>query len=81
VEIWREEWLTGLERYKELFPSPLAMQDKEKISIENMKTHGSLEDILNMIEDGDQGEHLRERVNAIRQDSNLMGYIRDLWDK
>jgi hypothetical protein len=44
-----------------------------------MRSFGSVEDILAMIEEGDQGEDLRPRVNAIRE--NLVGIqaLRELW--
>jgi hypothetical protein len=44
-----------------------------------MRSFGSVEDILAMIEEGDQGEDLRPRVNAIR--GNLVGMqaLRELW--
>jgi hypothetical protein len=44
-----------------------------------MRNFGSVEDILAMIEEGDQGEDLRTRVNAIR--GNLVGMqaLRGLW--
>jgi hypothetical protein len=45
-----------------------------------MRTFGSVEDILAMIEEGDQGEDLQPRVNAIR--GNLVGIqaLRELWE-
>jgi hypothetical protein len=44
-----------------------------------MRNFGSVEDILAMIEEGDQGKHLQSRVNAIR--GNLVGMqaLRGLW--
>jgi hypothetical protein len=44
-----------------------------------MRNFGSVEDILAMIEEGDQGKDLRPRVNAIRE--NLVGIqaLRELW--
>jgi hypothetical protein len=54
-------------------------QDAQKVLIGCMKTHGTLEDILNMIEDGDQGKHLQERVYAIRQNSYRMQALKELW--
>jgi hypothetical protein len=52
---------------------------RDRISVGCMKNHGSLEEILNMIEDGEQGEQFRERVRNIRQDSGGMRLLRKLW--
>jgi hypothetical protein len=44
-----------------------------------MRNFGSVEDILAMIEEGDQGEDLRPRVNAIRGNLVGMQVLRGLW--
>jgi hypothetical protein len=44
-----------------------------------MRNFGSVEDILAMIEEGDQGEDLRPRVNAIRENLVGMQALRELW--
>jgi hypothetical protein len=33
-----------------------------------------------MIESGDQGRHLQDRVRAIRRDSDRMQMLRDIWE-
>jgi hypothetical protein len=45
-----------------------------------MRTYGSLEDILTMIESGEQGKHLQERVQVIRDDVHWMQVLRKLWE-
>jgi hypothetical protein len=76
MEIWRRKWLECLERANDMFPWGTAL----KVRIGCMKNFGSLEDILMMIEEGDQGTPLRTRVDAIRQDANLMQTLRSLWE-
>jgi hypothetical protein len=44
-----------------------------------MRSFGSVENILTMIE-SDQGEELRERVKAIREDLTGMWNLRKLWE-
>jgi hypothetical protein len=44
-----------------------------------MRNFGSVEDILAMIEEGDQGENLRPRVNAIRGDLAGIQALQGLW--
>jgi hypothetical protein len=81
VEIWRIEWLECLERHGR--PFDRYEMDKgalNKVRVGCMRTFGSLEDILTMIEDGKQGMPLRTRVHAIRQDANLMQTLRSLWE-
>jgi hypothetical protein len=51
-----------------------------KVRVGCMKTFGSLEDILTMIEEGDQGMPLRTRVHAILQDADHMQTLRSLWE-
>jgi hypothetical protein len=56
------------------------LQDTKKdVYLGCMRNFGSVEDILAMIEEGDQGKDLRPRVNAIRE--NLVGIqaLRELW--
>jgi hypothetical protein len=83
VEIWREEWLENLEQYRTMTNGNLWLiqkaHDEQIALIGCMRAHGSLEDILTMIENGDQGKHLQERVRAIRQDSYRMQFLQDLW--
>jgi hypothetical protein len=45
-----------------------------------MRNFGSVEDILTMIEGGDQGEDLRPRVDAIRENLAGMQALRELWE-
>jgi hypothetical protein len=45
-----------------------------------MRNFGSVEDILAMIEEGDQGEDLRPTVNAIRENVAGMQALRELWE-
>jgi hypothetical protein len=89
VEIWRIEWLQCLERHKtpltqsgDAFYSYSEEEEKalSKVRVGCMRNFGSLEDILTMIEEGDQGIPLRTRVHAIRQDTNLMQTLRSLWE-
>jgi hypothetical protein len=84
IEIWRTEWLRWLERY----PSPssedsqLEQGDQSvcKIYLGCMRTFGSVEEVLTMIEEGEQGRSLGARVNAIREDLNRMRALKNLWD-
>jgi hypothetical protein len=45
-----------------------------------MMNFGSVEDILAMIEEGDQGKDLRPRFNAIRKNLVGMQALRELWE-
>jgi hypothetical protein len=85
VEIWRTEWLECLERYKTPLTGFDDSFDEEeealsKVRVGCMRNFGSLEDILMMIEEGDQGTPLRTRVHAIRQDADVMQTLRSLWE-
>jgi hypothetical protein len=80
AEIWRTEWLECLERHGRPFDRYYMEEEALKVRVGCMKTFGSLEDILTMIEEGDQGTPLRTRVDAIRQDANLMQTLRSLWE-
>jgi hypothetical protein len=81
VEIWRTEWLECLERRGKAFNQYQMIEEAlNKVRVGCMKTFGPLEDILTMIEEGDQGTPLRTRVDAIRQDANLMQTLRSLWE-
>jgi hypothetical protein len=51
------------------------------VPIDFLKSLGSLVDILNKIEDGDQGVPLRERVKAIREDKERMKLLEEEWAK
>jgi hypothetical protein len=52
---------------------------KKDVYLGFMKNFGSVEDILAMIEEGDQGKDLRPRVNAIRENLVGMHALRELW--
>jgi hypothetical protein len=88
VEIWRTEWLRCLERCKTPFTGPgdnfYYYEEEEEEALSNLrvgciKNFGSLEDVLTMIEEGDQGWPLQRRVHEIRQDANHMQTLRSLW--
>jgi hypothetical protein len=51
-----------------------------KAQIGCMRMHGPLEDILIMIEEGDQGKPLQARVQAIREDTIRMQTLTELWE-
>jgi hypothetical protein len=74
MEIWKTEWLQCLE-CRLFWDGAL-----NKVRVGCMKTFGSLEDILAMIVEGDQGIPLRTRVHVIRQDANHMQTLRSLWE-
>jgi hypothetical protein len=81
VEIWRTEWLECLERRGKPFNQYQMIEEAlKKVRVGCIKTFGPLEDILTMIEEGDQGIPLRTRVHVIRQDANLMQTLRSLWE-
>jgi hypothetical protein len=81
VEIWRTEWLWCLERHGRSFPwYDMSEEALNKVRVGCMKTFGSLEDTLTMIEEGDQGAPLRARVHAIREDANHMQTLISLWE-
>jgi hypothetical protein len=79
-------WLSCLEKYSlepdsnPDFWSHREVDDDNAVQIECMRSFGTLEDILGMIEEGDQGKPLRSRVHAIRNDSNCMRKLRQLWE-
>jgi hypothetical protein len=50
-----------------------------RVPIDFLKSLGSLADILNTIEEGDQGVPLRERVKAIREDKEQMNLLEEEW--
>jgi hypothetical protein len=54
---------------------------KWNVPIDLLKSFGSLEDVLAMIEEGDQGAPLRERVKAIREDEKTMKRLGKEWAK
>jgi hypothetical protein len=84
VEIWRTQWLKYLEKYQpqsqDTHQDIHRMGEFERLRLGCMRTHGSLKDVLAMIEEGDQGDHLRQRVTAIREDPSRMQILRELWD-
>jgi hypothetical protein len=79
LEIWRTEWLEHLEYFLPQSSSDQYLRQEKEVYLECMRNFGSVEDILAMIEEGDQDEDLRPRVNAIR--GNLVGMqaLRELW--
>jgi hypothetical protein len=81
LETWRTEWLEQLEYGLSWDPSSLYLyQDINSVYPVCIKTFGSVDDILTMIEEGDQGKSLRPRVNAIRADVAGMQTLQELWE-
>ncbi|CAG8514362.1 11060_t:CDS:10, partial [Acaulospora colombiana] len=83
LEFWRTEWWERLKQLRLELPedSPHERQKEIAENIGCIMMHGTLEEILAMIEDGEQGEHLQSRVNAIRQDADHMQALRKLWEE
>jgi hypothetical protein len=79
LEIWRTEWLEHLEYFLPQSSSDQYLRQKKELSLAWIRKFGSVEDILAMIEEGDQGEDLRPRVNAIRENLVGMQALRELW--
>jgi hypothetical protein len=80
LEIWRTEWLRHLEYGLSSDPLSQRRGTKKDVYLGCMRTFGSVEDILVMIEEGDQGEDLRTRVNAIRENLAGIQALRELWE-
>jgi hypothetical protein len=52
-----------------------------RTSIDFLKSFGSLKKVLQMIEEGDQGEPLKARIRAIREDQGWMRILEEEWSK
>jgi hypothetical protein len=76
-EIWRKQWLKTLEVYETHLFWPT--RDDWNVSIDFIKSFGSLVDVLNMIEKGDQGIPLRKWVQAIRENEVRMKILGKEW--
>ncbi|PVF98474.1 hypothetical protein CPB86DRAFT_784709 [Serendipita vermifera] len=86
----RKEWLKTLELSREAFSrgafwphymgSP-SDTNNWKIPIALLKQFGSPENILSMIEEGDQGAPLRDRVRAIRENERFMQALKGKWNE
>ncbi|PVF97648.1 hypothetical protein CPB86DRAFT_826310 [Serendipita vermifera] len=75
-EIWRTDWLQGLERPK--FGTVMSDMKASRI-LECIRHFGPLEDVLTMIKSGEQGSPLQKRVANIRKDPLLMNMLANMW--
>jgi hypothetical protein len=95
TEIWRYIWLSEIESYSEFAHEPIVApsllsngalmnRSEEKTELQGfllcLRSYGSLEAILAMIEDGEQGEIFRNRINTIRENELLMKRLTELWE-
>jgi hypothetical protein len=95
TEDWRRIWLSKIETYSEFAHEPIEApslmsngelidRSEEKRYLQNflacIRSYGSLEAILAMIEDGEQGEMFRNRINTIRENELLMNRLGELWE-
>jgi hypothetical protein len=79
-EIWRRAWLSKIERYSEFAHGPIGApslmsngalmnRSEEKIELQKflacLRLYGSLEAVVAVIEDGEQGEIFRNRINTL----------------
>lgn len=71
-EVWRWYWLWDL---KDQFPNYF-----HEINIGLIRSYGSLEHILTMIEDGDEGTALREEVRTLLSDEHRLRVLNQLWE-
>jgi hypothetical protein len=72
--------LEHLEYFLPQSSSDQYLRPGKEVYLECMMNFGSVEDILAMIEEGDQGKDLRPRVNAIRKNLVGMQALRELWE-
>jgi hypothetical protein len=80
LETWRTEWLEHLEYgSSKSFMNPYRIPRKE-IYLGCMRNFGSVDDILAMIEEGDQDKDLQPRINAIRGNRTRMQALREVWE-
>jgi hypothetical protein len=54
--------------------------NKWRQMIKYSKGWGTVEEVMEMIEEGDQGIALRARVKTVREDEMVMGVLRELWE-
>jgi hypothetical protein len=79
LEIWRTKWLEYLEYGSSQSSSDHYRIPRKDVYLGCIRNFGSVKDILAMIEEGDQGEDLRPRVNRIRRDLAGMQVLQELW--
>ncbi|CAG8739466.1 12986_t:CDS:2, partial [Acaulospora colombiana] len=78
MEKWRYE---GFSRASFYLDEDIHHISSWLVPIDLLKSFGSLANILAMIEEGDQGSPLRERVQAIRDDDGFMQCLELEWTK
>jgi hypothetical protein len=90
TEIWRNKWLETFEEYQTEITAPKTKDGPRDIlkeyglrelerSIRCISTYGYLEEVLDMIEAGEQGTSFKSRVQKIREDIECVGNLEEVW--